>query len=147
MRAVVQRVTTADVTVTGQEIGRIGAGLVVLLGVETGDTITDVKVLADKVVGLRIFSDANGKMNLSLMDAGGAALIISQFTLLGDMRKGRRPSFIAAAAPEEAHTLYGQFCAEVERLGVPIATGQFAADMQVRLTNDGPVTLFLDTRR
>lgn len=147
MRAVVQRVTSADVTVDGEQIGSIGSGIVVLLGVESGDTPTDLNYLADKIVGLRIFSDAAGKMNLSLADIRGSALIVSQFTLLGDVRKGRRPSFIAAAAPEVARELYAEFCNQIARLGITIATGRFAADMQVRLINDGPVTLVLDSRQ
>lgn len=147
MRAVVQRVTEADVTVDGQIIGAIESGLVILLGVETGDTQTDLEYLAEKVVGLRIFSDAAGKMNHSLADVGGGALIISQFTLLGDVRKGKRPSFIAAAAPDIARQLYEQFCARVSAAGITVATGQFAADMQVRLINDGPVTLVIDSRK
>lgn len=147
MRAVVQRVTEADVTVNQQVIGSILRGMVVLLGVETGDTQDDLNYLADKIIGLRIFGDAEGKMNLSLIDTSGSALIISQFTLLGDVRKGKRPSFIAAAAPEVARELYEQFCARVAACGVSVATGQFAADMQVRLINDGPVTLLLDSRK
>ena len=147
MRAVVQRVTMADVTVDQQIIGAIERGLVVLLGVENGDTQSDLEYLADKIMGLRIFSDDAGKMNLSLADVGGSALIISQFTLLGDVRKGKRPSFIAAAAPDLARQLYEQFCARVAAAGIPVATGQFAADMQVRLINDGPVTLIIDSRK
>jgi D-aminoacyl-tRNA deacylase len=147
MRAVVQRVTQAAVSVDGEEIGSIAAGLVILLGVETGDGTTDGNYLAEKIVGLRIFSDADGKMNLSLSNVQGSALIISQFTLLGDVRKGRRPSFIAAAAPEQARALYEDFCARIESAGIRVATGRFAADMQVHLINDGPVTLILDSRR
>ena len=147
MRAVVQRVAEADVTVDHQIIGAIKHGLVVLLGVENGDTLADLEYLADKIVALRIFSDPAGKMNLSLTDVGGSALIISQFTLLGDVRKGKRPSFIAAAAPDVARQLYEHFCARVAAASVPVATGQFAADMQVRLINDGPVTLIIDSRK
>lgn len=147
MRAVVQRVTEADVTVDSQVIGAIGHGLVILLGVEAGDAESDLVYLADKIVGLRIFSDPAGKMNLSLADVGGSALIISQFTLLGDVRKGKRPSFIGAAAPELARSLYEQFCQRVALSGIAVATGQFAADMQVRLINDGPVTLIIDSRK
>lgn len=147
MRAVVQRVTEADVTVNQKIIGAIEQGLVVLLGVENGDTRADLEYLADKIVGLRIFSDSAGKMNLSLTDVGGSALIVSQFTLLGDVRKGKRPSFIDAAAPDLARHLYEQFCSRVAAANVPVATGQFAADMQVRLINDGPVTLIIDTRK
>lgn len=147
MRAVIQRVTQADVTVDGEIIGQIGQGLVVLLGVETGDSDADLKYLADKIVGLRIFSDDAGKMNLSVQDVQGAALIISQFTLLGDVRKGKRPSFIAAAPPEQAEDFYHRFCKLVAAHNVTVATGRFAADMQVRLINDGPVTILLDSRR
>ncbi|MCC6510615.1 MAG: D-tyrosyl-tRNA(Tyr) deacylase [Pirellulaceae bacterium] len=146
MRAVVQRVTSADVTVDDQIIGRIERGLVVLLGVQTGDSSPDVRYMCDKIIGLRIFGDADGKMNLSLQDIGGAALIISQFTLLADVRKGKRPSFIGAAPPDQARLLYTEFCDLVLSAGVPVATGQFAADMQVRLVNDGPVTIILDSR-
>ena len=146
MRAVIQRVTTADVTVDQQIIGAIQHGLVILLGVESGDTQADLEYLADKISALRIFSDANGKMNLSLIDVQGAALVISQFTLLADVRKGKRPSFTAAAAPDLANQLYEQFCARIAAAGIPVATGRFAADMQVRLINDGPVTLILDSR-
>ena len=145
MRAVIQRVTSADVSVDGQTVGAIEHGLVVLLGVQSGDQETQALQLADKVVGLRIFADNEGKMNLSLHDVEGSALIISQFTLLADVRKGRRPSFIAAAPPAEANRLYEFFCDSVTRLGVRVATGRFGADMQVRLINDGPVTIILDT--
>jgi D-tyrosyl-tRNA(Tyr) deacylase len=147
MRAVVQRASQAAVTVDGVTIGAIQQGLVILLGVESGDAQNDLEYLADKVVGLRIFSDANGKMNLSLIDVGGAALVISQFTLLADVRKGKRPSFIAAAAPEIANAMYEQFCARVATAGITVAKGQFAADMQVSLINDGPVTIIVDSRR
>ena len=147
MRAVVQRVSSADVTVAEEQIGRIDRGLMILLGVETGDSDTDSDYLAEKIVGLRIFADSEGKMNLSLLDVAGAALIVSQFTLLGDTRKGKRPSFIAAAPPAEGNRLYEAFCRKVASLGVPVATGRFGADMQVRLVNDGPVTIILDTRR
>ncbi len=146
MRAVVQRVTEADVTVDDKIIGSIGPGLMVLLGVQAGDTQNDLQYLAEKIVGLRIFSDAAGKMNLSVLDVQGSMLIISQFTLLGDVRKGKRPSFIGAAPPGEASELYDNFCQRVRMLGVTVATGQFAADMKVRLINDGPVTLIIDSR-
>lgn len=147
MRACVQRVSQAEVTVDGEVCGRIERGLVVLLGVAAEDTPQDTRQLADKIVGLRIFDDAQGKMNLALADVGGAMLVISQFTLLGDCRKGRRPSFVAAAPPELAESLYEAFAAAVAALGIPVATGKFRAHMLVSLTNDGPVTLLLDTRR
>ncbi|MGD9724050.1 MAG: D-aminoacyl-tRNA deacylase [Pirellulales bacterium] len=142
-----QRVSQAEVTVDGEVCGRIERGLVVLLGVAAEDTPQDTRQLADKIVGLRIFDDAQGKMNLALADVGGAMLVISQFTLLGDCRKGRRPSFVAAAPPELAESLYEAFAAAVAALGIPVATGKFRAHMLVSLTNDGPVTLLLDTRR
>jgi len=145
MRACIQRVREAQVDVEGQAIGRIGLGLVVLLGVAEGDSEAEVQWLADKIVTLRIFNDSAGKMNRSLVDIQGEMLVVSQFTLLGDCRKGRRPSFIAAAKPDLAKTLYGQFCHRVQGQGVQIATGQFAANMQVALINDGPVTLLIDT--
>jgi D-tyrosyl-tRNA(Tyr) deacylase len=145
MRACVQRVSTASVTVEGQVIGEIGRGLVVLLGVGHDDTEQEVRTLADKVTGLRVFEDDAGKMNLALADVGGAMLVVSQFTLFGDCRKGRRPSFTAAAPPELAERLYEQFVTEVRARGVNVATGRFRANMQVGLINDGPVTLLLDT--
>ena len=145
MRACLQRVREAQVRVEGQTIGRIGPGLVVLLGVAEGDGEGEVRWLADKIVTLRIFSDTAGKMNRSLLDVHGEMLVVSQFTLLGNCRKGRRPSFVAAARPERANLLYGQFCQHVQGQGVPMATGRFAADMQVALVNDGPVTLVIDT--
>ena len=146
MRACIQRTVGAQVTVNGEVIGKIGPGLVVLVGVADGDQESDSQYLAEKVAQLRIFSDDQGKMNRSLVDVRGEMLIISQFTLLGDCRKGRRPSFIHAAGPEIAERLVDQFCEYVEGQGVSIATGQFAADMQVSLVNDGPVTLWIDTR-
>jgi len=147
MRAVLQRVTRASVTVEGQTIGQIDRGLVVLLGVEQNDTEADAHQLADKAIQLRIFDDADGKMNLALTDVGGAMLVVSQFTLLGDCRKGRRPSFIQAAAPELAERLYETFVAAVGVQGIPVATGKFRAVMQVELVNDGPVTILLDSRK
>ncbi len=144
MRAVLQRVRRASVSVHGETIGSIERGLLVLLGVAPSDTAEQGRWLADKVAGLRIFSDADGKMNLSLQDVGGAALIVSQFTLYGDVRKGRRPSFLGAAPPETAIPLYEAFVEAVRALGVPAATGRFGADMQVELVNDGPVTLILE---
>lgn len=145
MRAVIQRVSSASVTVGGEVVGRIGKGLLVLLGVSETDTQEDVVSLAQKVVGLRVFEDSDGKMNLSLQDVAGAMLVVSQFTLLGDCRKGRRPSFVAAARPEMANRLYEGFVAEVRGQGVPVETGRFQQHMDVALVNDGPVTLLLDS--
>ena len=147
MRVVVQRVTSAKVEVDGAVCGEIGRGLLVLLGVAKGDTSADADFLAAKITQLRIFSDAQGKMNLSLMDTGGALLAVSQFTLYGDCRKGRRPSFDAAAAPEDARALYEHFVAAVRAAGVQVATGLFQADMAVTLVNDGPVTLIVESAR
>ena len=147
MRAVVQRVSSASVTVDNEIVGRIERGFVVLLGVAAGDTQQDVVWLANKITGLRVFEDDDGKMNLSLDEVGGAILAISQFTLLGDCRKGRRPSFVAAARPEEANRLYESFVAEVRGTGINVETGRFQEHMDVELVNDGPVTLLLDSRR
>jgi D-tyrosyl-tRNA(Tyr) deacylase len=147
MKAVLQRVSRASVTVDGQVVGQIGRGLMVLLGVEQDDTLADAQHLADKAVQLRIFDDSAGKMNLSLAETGGAMLVVSQFTLLGDCRKGRRPSFIQAAPPELAERLYDAFVAAVGVQGIRVATGEFRAMMQVELVNDGPVTLIVDSRR
>lgn len=147
MKAVVQRVTEASVTVGEEVVGRIGRGFLVLLGVENGDTETDVHFLADKIAVLRVFEDADGKMNLSLEDVRGAVLVVSQFTLLGDCRKGRRPSFVDAAPPELANQLYETFVAAIGVKNIPVQTGRFRATMQVTLVNDGPVTLLLDSRR
>ena len=144
MRIVLQRVSRARVTIDGEESGAIGRGLLVLLGIRQGDTLDSVQRLADKLIGLRIFADDEGKMNRSLQDVGGAVLIVSQFTLYGDTRKGRRPSFITAAAPEVAIPLYEAFIDALRALGVPVATGRFGAMMQVELVNDGPVTLILE---
>ncbi|MFP6703171.1 MAG: D-aminoacyl-tRNA deacylase [Planctomycetaceae bacterium] len=146
MRAVIQRVSRASVTVDGEVVGEIGAGLLVLLGVEQGDTQDDVVWMANKVVGLRVFEDAEGKMNLDVGEVGGAVLAVSQFTLLGDCRKGRRPSFVAAARPDEANALYRSFVAEVAGQGLEVAEGRFQQQMEVELVNDGPVTLQLDSR-
>jgi D-tyrosyl-tRNA(Tyr) deacylase len=145
MRAVVQRVSEARVTVDGSITGRIGAGLLVLLGVTRSDTEADSRYLADKILNLRVFSDDAGKMNRSLLDTGGALLVVSQFTLYGDCRKGRRPSFDAAAPPEQARTLYEIFITAARAEGVPVETGVFQAHMAVSLTNDGPVTLLLES--
>jgi D-tyrosyl-tRNA(Tyr) deacylase len=146
MRAVLQRVSEARVRIAGEVVGDIGRGLLVLLGVAPTDTPEQARWLADKIVGLRIFGDAEGKMNLAVADVGGSVLIVSQFTLHGDCSKGRRPSFIAAAPPEIAVPLYETFINEVKALGVPVATGRFGAMMQVELINDGPVTLILDSK-
>lgn len=147
MRAVVQRVTDADVSVENQIKGSIGRGFVVLLGVEEGDNETDADYIAEKVSGLRVFDDSEGKMNLSVTDIGGEILSVSQFTLLADARKGRRPSFIRAAQPEEANRLYKYFNEKVREKGVAVAEGVFRADMLVRINNDGPVTILLDSRK
>lgn len=146
MRACVQRVTTASVTVAGEIVGQIEHGLVVLLGVGRQDTPADADYLARKLVALRIFEDEQGKMNRSLAEVSGGMLVVSQFTLWGDCRKGRRPSFVEAAPPEVAERLYAYFVRVVEELGVPVATGQFRAHMHVALVNDGPVTLVLDSK-
>jgi D-tyrosyl-tRNA(Tyr) deacylase len=144
MRAVVQRVAEAAVTVDGATVGAIGPGLVVLLGVAHDDDETTAAALAGKVARLRIFEDAAGQMNRSVLDTGGAVLAVSQFTLLGDTRKGNRPSFIAAARPEVAEPLYERFVAALRELGIEVATGRFRTAMQVALVNDGPVTIWLD---
>ncbi len=147
MRACIQRVSRAAVHVGGETVGAIGRGLLVLLGVADGDTDDDAHFLADKTVQLRVFEDDRDRMNRSLLDIQGAMLVISQFTLLGDCRKGRRPSFIAAAQPAEANALYENFVAAVARHGIEVATGRFRAMMQVELVNDGPVTLLLDSKK
>jgi D-tyrosyl-tRNA(Tyr) deacylase len=145
MRACVQRVGEAHVTVNGAETGRIGRGLVVLLGVGHNDGETEVNWLADKIAGLRVFEDSAGKMNLSLAEVEGAMLVISQFTLFGDCRRGRRPSFTDAAPPDLAERLYEAFISVLIRAGIEIATGKFREHMLVSLVNDGPVTLWIDT--
>jgi D-tyrosyl-tRNA(Tyr) deacylase len=147
MRAVIQRCSSGSVTVDGELIGQVGRGLVVLLGVAGGDTQADLDYLVDKIVGLRIFEDAAGKMNLSLQEVQGEMLVVSQFTLLADTRKGRRPSFLEAAQPEIAEQFYQQFVALVRALGITVATGKFRAEMQVALVNEGPVTIVLDSRQ
>jgi D-tyrosyl-tRNA(Tyr) deacylase len=147
MRAVVQRVSQAQVVVAGEIVGRVERGLLVLLGVAVGDMDDDARQLAQKIVELRIFNDDDGKMNRSLAEAGGAMLVVSQFTLLGDCRKGRRPSFIDAAPPEEAQRLYRLFVEAVSTLGIHVETGRFREHMDVSLTNDGPVTLMLDSKK
>lgn len=147
MRAVVQRVSSASVAVDGEVVGRIGNGFLVLLGVATDDTQEDVVYMAQKVAGLRVFEDADGKMNLALSEVGGQVLVVSQFTLYGDCRKGRRPSFITAAPPERAETLYRGFVAELKGQGIGVETGRFQVHMDVELVNDGPVTLLVDSRK
>jgi D-tyrosyl-tRNA(Tyr) deacylase len=147
LRAVVQRVTRASVTVDGRISGEIGAGLMILLGVGRSDTSKSVVYLAEKIANLRVFSDAAGKMNLSLLDMAGAALVVSQFTLFGDTSGGRRPSYIQAAPPEEAVRLYEEFVSALRALNVRVETGIFQAHMQVELVNDGPVTFLLDTEK
>lgn len=145
MRACIQRVSRARVEVGGTTIGHIDAGLLVLLGVAHGDGETEVAWMAEKILSLRIFDDAAGKMNLALSDVGGELLVVSQFTLLADCRKGRRPSFIDAAAPEQAERLYERFVESARERGAVVATGQFRAHMQIELVNDGPVTIVIDS--
>lgn len=147
MRAVVQRVNFSSVVVEGETVGEITKGLNVLLGVEEGDTEKDVQYMADKIVNLRIFEDEEEKMNLSLLDVGGEMLCISQFTLLGDCRKGRRPNFMSAAKPDIANTLYEQFCDTVVGLGINVQKGKFQAHMVVDIQNDGPVTVLVDSKK
>ena len=147
MRAVVQRVSRAAVSVDGAPVSSIGPGLLVLLGVARGDGEADLAYLADKVVNLRVFPDEGGHMNRSLLETGGELLVVSQFTLLGDARRGRRPGFIEAAAPEEALRLYQDFVARVRAGGLRVGEGIFRADMDVELVNRGPVTLMLDSRK
>jgi D-tyrosyl-tRNA(Tyr) deacylase len=145
MRAVVQRVSRARVTVKGETAGEIGLGLLVLLGVGAGDTRTEAEYLVEKTIGLRIFEDAGGKMNLSVAEVGGALLVVSQFTLYGDARRGKRPSFDGAAPPEQARELYEYFVEKVRASGVRSETGRFQETMQVELVNEGPVTILLDS--
>jgi len=147
MRAVVQRVRESSVAINGNVVGQCGHGLMVLIGVEVGDTEKDLCYIADKVPNLRIFEDEAGKMNRSLLDMGGQILAISQFTLLGDARGGRRPSFITAARPDTAVPMYEALVEKWRSLGIHVETGEFGADMQVSLINDGPVTILLDSRR
>jgi len=146
MRACIQRVSRAQVTVAGELVGQIGPGMLVLLGIAEGDDDRSAGVLAEKAAGLRIFEDRDGKMNLALADTGGAMLVVSQFTLLGDCRKGRRPSFDKAARPELAERLYRLFVEAVAQRGIAVATGKFREHMEVELVNDGPVTFLIDTR-
>jgi D-tyrosyl-tRNA(Tyr) deacylase len=147
MRAVVQRVSRAQVSVGEEVVGKIGPGLLVLLGVAKSDTQADAEYMAAKIIGLRVFEDDNGKINLSLSEAHGAVLAVSQFTLYGDVRKGRRPSFDDAAPPELARELYDYFVAKIREAGILCETGRFQAMMQVELVNDGPVTILLDSTR
>lgn len=147
MRLVVQRVTRASVTVDGEVTGKIGRGYMVLVGAEVGDTEADARLCADKLAGLRVFVDDEDKMNRSVLDVGGEILLVSQFTLLGDARHGRRPSFIAAARPEEAEPLLETMKAMLEEKGLHVETGRFRAHMDVELVNDGPVTILIDSRK
>lgn len=145
MRALIQRVTEASVSVDGAEIGRIGPGLVVLLGVADGDADVDAQYLADKIANLRIFADEQGRFNLSALDVGAQLLVVSQFTLYADTRRGRRPDFTRAAGPDEANRLYELACEMFREKGLTVATGQFQAYMRVSLVNDGPVTILVDS--
>ena len=147
MRAVVQRVSRAKVTINGAITGEIERGLLVLLGVGAGDSTADADYLAEKIIGLRIFEDSGGKMNLSVSEVGGAVLAVSQFTLYGDVRRGRRPSFDAAAQPQPARELYEYFVAKIRAAGLPCETGRFQEMMQVELVNEGPVTILLDSAK
>ena len=147
MRCVVQRVSRASVTVEGKTTGEVEKGYMVLVGVEQGDGEADMRYCAEKVAGLRVFEDGEGKMNLSVKDVGGAVLAVSQFTLLADARHGRRPSFSNAARPEEANALYEDFCQALRAAGIRVETGVFQTHMEVSLVNDGPVTILLDSRK
>ena len=147
MRAVVHRVKSSSVSVQGETVGEIGKGLLILLGIGNNDTEADASYLAAKIIGLRVFEDDQDKMNLSVQDISGSILVVSQFTLFGDCRRGRRPSYSEAAKPEEAVKLYEQFVEELRSLGLTVATGVFQAHMQVELINDGPVTLLLDSKK
>ena len=146
MKAVLQRVSSASVTVVDKKISKIGEGLLILLGVVAQDIEKDIDYLVNKTAGLRIFKDANQNMNLSLQDIGGEVLVVSQFTLCADTRRGRRPSFINAAEPIIANNMYDQFCQKLQLLSIPVSRGQFGASMDVELINDGPVTILLDSR-
>ena len=147
MRAVIQRVSQSSVVVDDKITGEIGRGLLVLLGIEKHDTPTDLKYTFEKTIGLRIFEDEQAKMNLSLLDVSGQLLVVSQFTLLGDVRKGRRPGFNDAASPEIANQMYEEFVAMARAKGIDVQTGIFQADMAVQLVNDGPVTILIDSRK
>ncbi|MDD4923940.1 MAG: D-aminoacyl-tRNA deacylase [Dehalococcoidales bacterium] len=146
MKALIQRVTSARVSVSGEEVGRIGNGLVVLVGVAAGDTLKDVEYLVQKNIGLRIFADESGKFNLSVLDIKGELLLVSQFTLIADTKKGKRPSFTGAAPPEEAERLFNEFVKQSKASGLKVETGRFQQYMQVEIHNDGPVTIMLDSR-
>lgn len=147
MRCVVQRVSRASVTVDGETVGKIEKGYMVLVGAEDGDVEADVNYCADKIAGLRVFEDAEDKMNLSVQDVGGEVLLVSQFTLLGDARHGRRPSFIRAARPEAAEPMFELLCEKVRAKGIHVETGRFRTHMEVSLVNDGPVTILLDSKK
>ena len=147
MRCVVQRVTEASVTVNGETVGAVGPGLMVLIGVSTEDTDTELKYMADKVPNLRIFDDENGVMNRSVIDVGGSILAVSQFTLYGDARGGRRPSYIRAAKPDEANAMYERLVAAWRAKGIHVETGRFRTEMKVSLVNDGPVTILIDSEK
>ena len=147
MRCVVQRVSRAHVSVDGIIVGSIGAGFVALVGAEAGDTLSDMRYCADKIIGLRVFDDDAGKMNLSIKEAGGAILLISQFTLMGDARHGRRPSFSRAARPEDAEPMLNQMAEYIAAAGIAVESGRFQAHMAVELVNDGPVTILLDSKK
>jgi D-tyrosyl-tRNA(Tyr) deacylase len=146
VKALIQRVTSASVSISGEEVGSIGSGLCVLVGVAAGDTIKDVEYLVQKTVGLRIFADESGKFNLSVLDIKGELLLVSQFTLIADTRKGKRPSFTEAAAPDEAERLFNEFVKQTKVSGLKVETGRFQQYMQVEIHNDGPVTIMLDSR-
>lgn len=145
MRAVLQRVKKASVTIAGEVVAAIDKGMLILLGVDDEDTETDARELARKCADLRIFEDSEGKMNLGCLEVGGEVIVVSQFTLIADLRKGRRPSFVQAARPEQAIPLYEQFCALLRQHGLKVQTGQFGAEMLVEIHNDGPVTIILET--
>ena len=147
MRAVIQRVNEASVSIEGQVVSQIEQGLLVLVGIGRNDSRADGDYLAEKIAGLRVFEDDAGKMNLSVLDIAGKILVVSQFTLYGDVRRGKRPSFSDAAPPDVANVLYEQFCRRLELLGAPVYQGVFQADMQVQLVNDGPVTILLESQR
>ncbi|MCA9733017.1 MAG: D-tyrosyl-tRNA(Tyr) deacylase [Deferribacteres bacterium] len=147
MRALIQRVSQGSVTIEGKVVGKIGTGIVLLLGIKNGDNLEDIKYIANKCVNLRIFNDESGNLNKSLLEIGGEMLIISQFTLYGDARKGRRPGFSDAAPPEIAEPLYNDFVSEVRRSNVRVATGEFGAMMQILIKNEGPVTLMIESRQ